>query len=172
MILMCRTGPAEDRHGGVSQFLVDLHNTPGIHIRPVLALAGEHHFNEVVFEDAFLPDTALLGREGDGWNQVTSELPFERSGPERFLSSFRLFVELVRALGPDPSDAGAVAIGRLTAHIITLRRLSLSVAGMLQKGENPALQAALVKDLGALVEQEIPEIARQLVDAEPDAKST
>ena len=70
-----------------------------------------------MFEDAFLPDTALLGREGDGWNQVTSELAFERSGPERFLSSFRLFVELVRALGPDPSDAGAVAIGRLTrAH--------------------------------------------------------
>jgi alkylation response protein AidB-like acyl-CoA dehydrogenase len=176
MILFCRTGPAADqptdRHGGVSQFLVDLHTTPGITIRPIIALTGEHHFNEVVFEDAFLPEAALLGREGDGWNQVTSELAFERSGPERFLSSFWLFVELVRALGRDPSDAGAVAIGRLTSHIMTLRRLSRSVAGMLQKGENPALQAALVKDLGALVEQEIPEIARQLVDAEPDAKST
>jgi hypothetical protein len=75
-------------------------------------------------------------------------------------------------LGAEPSDAGAIAIGRLTSHIMTLRRLSRSVAGMLQNGENPALQAALVKDLGALVEQEIPEIARQLVDAEPDAKST
>ncbi len=176
MILFCRTGQpgdkAADRHGGVSQFLVDLHNTPGITVRPILALTGEHHFNEVVFQDAFLPETALLGREGDGWNQVTSELAFERSGPERFLSSFTLFVELVRALGSDPSDAGAIAIGRLTAHILTLRRLSRSVAGMLQAGANPALQAALVKDLGALVEQEIPEIARQLVDAEPDASST
>jgi alkylation response protein AidB-like acyl-CoA dehydrogenase len=172
MILFCRTGPAEDRHGGVSQFLVDLHNTPGITIRPIIAMTGEHHFNEVVFEDAFLPDSAVLGREGDGWNQVTSELAFERSGPERFLSSFWLFTELVRALGPEPSDVGAIAIGRLTSHIITLRRLSRSVAGMLQKGDNPALQAALVKDLGALVEQEIPEIARQLVDQEPDAKST
>lgn len=186
MILFCRTGQtdkvqadkasadnaAADRHGGVSQFLIDLHNTPGITIRPIIALTGEHHFNEVVFTDAFLPDTALLGSEGDGWNQVTSELAFERSGPERFLSSFWLFVELVRALGSDPSDAGAIAIGRLSAHIMTLRRLSRSVAGMLQNGENPALQAALVKDLGAVVEQEIPEIARQLVDAEPDAKST
>ncbi len=176
MILFCRTGQvgqaSEDRHGGVSQFLVDLHNTPGITIRPILALTGEHHFNEVVFEDAFLPEAVLLGREGDGWNQVTSELAFERSGPERFLSSFQLFVELVRALGPDPSDAGAIAIGRLTAHVMTLRRLSRSVAGMLQAGENPALQAALVKDLGALVEQEIPEIARELVDAEPDERST
>ena len=172
MILFCRTGAAEDRHGGVSQFLVDLHATPGVSIRPILALTGEHHFNEVIFQDAFLPDTALLGKEGDGWNQVTSELAFERSGPERFLSSFWLFVELVRALGPDPSDAAKIAIGRLTAHIMVLRRMSRSVAGELQNGENPALQAALVKDLGALLEQEIPDIARGLVDAEPDASST
>ncbi|MGA3005994.1 MAG: acyl-CoA dehydrogenase family protein, partial [Acetobacteraceae bacterium] len=149
MILLCRTGPAEDRHGGLSQFLVDLQNTPGITIRPILALTGEHHFNEVVFQDALLPETTLLGQEGDGWQQVTSELAFERSGPERFLSSFWLVIELLRALGRDPSDAAAAAIGRLTSHIMTLRRLSRSVAGMLQAGENPALQAALVKDLGA-----------------------
>lgn len=172
MILFCRTGAAEDRHGGVSQMLVDLHNTPGLTIRPIYALTGEHHFNECVFQDAFIPDTALLGKEGDGWNQVTSELAFERSGPERFLSSYWLFVELIRALGPNPTDAGAIAIGRLTAHFMTLRRLSRSVAGMLQNGENPALQASMVKDLGALVEQELPEIARNLVDAEPDEKST
>ncbi len=172
MILFCRTGSSEDRHGGVSQFLVDLHNTPGLTIRPIYALTGEHHFNECVFQDAFIPDSALLGKEGDGWNQVTSELAFERSGPERFLSSYWLFVELIRALGPNPTDAGAIAIGRLTAHFMTLRRLSRSVAGMLQNGENPALQASMVKDLGALVEQELPEIARNLVDAEPDEKST
>ncbi len=172
MILFCRTGSSEDRHGGVSQFLVDLHNTPGLTIRPIYALTGEHHFNECVFKDAFIPDAALLGKEGDGWNQVTSELAFERSGPERFLSSYWLFVELIRALGPNPTDAGAIAIGRLTAHFMTLRRLSRSVAGMLQNGENPALQASMVKDLGALVEQELPEIARNLVDAEPDEKST
>ncbi len=172
MILFCRTGSSEDRHGGVSQMLVDLHNTPGLTIRPIYALTGEHHFNECVFQDAFIPDSALLGKEGDGWNQVTSELAFERSGPERFLSSYWLFVELIRALGPNPTDAGAIAIGRLTAHFMTLRRLSRSVAGMLQNGENPALQASMVKDLGALVEQELPEIARNLVDAEPDEKST
>jgi Acyl-CoA dehydrogenase, N-terminal domain/Acyl-CoA dehydrogenase, middle domain/Acyl-CoA dehydrogenase, C-terminal domain len=172
MILFGRTGGGDtDRHGGVSQFLVDL-TTPGITIRPILALTGEHHFNEVVFQDAFLPDTALIGTLGDGWNQVTSELAFERSGPERFLSSFTLLVELLRALGPDPPEQARIAIGRLTAHILTLRRLSRSVSGMLQAGQNPALQAALVKDLGTTLEQEIPEIARQLIAAEPDATST
>ncbi|WP_391349344.1 acyl-CoA dehydrogenase family protein [Azospirillum sp. A23] len=171
MILFCRTGSADDRHGGTSQFLVDL-KTPGITIRPIADLAGEHHFNEVVFEDVFLPATSLLGQLGDGWNQVVGELAFERSGPERFLSSFTLLVELVRALGPSPSDHAAAAVGRLTAHLLVLRRLSRSVAGMLQMGENPALQASLVKDLGAIFEQDIPDIARQLVDAEPSQQST
>jgi len=173
MILLARTGEAgEQRHGGLTQFLVDLKATPGISIRPVHNLAGEHHFNEVVFQDVFLPAGNVLGEVGSGWQQVTSELAFERSGPERFLSSFTLLVELARALGPDPSERGRLALGRFVAHIMTLRRLSRSVAGMLQAGANPAQQAALVKDLGTSLEQEIPEIARQLIDAEPDRAST
>ena len=173
MILLARTGEAgEQRHGGLTQFLVDLKSTPGIAIRPVHNLAGEHHFNEVVFQDTFLPGASVLGEVGGGWKQVTGELAFERSGPERFLSAFTLLVELTRALGPDPSERARIALGRIVAHILTLRRLSRSVAGMLQTGANPAQQAALVKDLGTSLEQEIPEIARQLIDAEPDRAST
>jgi alkylation response protein AidB-like acyl-CoA dehydrogenase len=173
MILLARTGEAgEQRHGGLTQFLVDLKNTKGITIRPVHNLAGDHHFNEVVFQDAFLPEAAVLGEVGGGWQQVTGELAFERSGPERFLSAFTLCVELVRALGPEPSERGRIAVGRLVAHIYTLRRLSRSVAGMLQAGANPAQQAALVKDLGTTLEQEISESARLLVDEEPDRDSS
>jgi alkylation response protein AidB-like acyl-CoA dehydrogenase len=173
MILLARTGEAgEQRHGGLTQFLVDLKATKGISIRPVPNLAGDHHFNEVVFQDAFLPEASVLGEVGGGWQQVTSELAFERSGPERFLSAFTLLVELTRALGREPSERGRIALGRLVAHITTLRRLSRSVAGMLQAGANPAQQAALVKDLGTTLEQEIPEIARLLVDEEPDRDST
>ncbi len=161
-----------ERHEGTSQLLVDLKATKGVTIRPVYALTGDHHFNEVVFIDAFLPDGCVLGTLGEGWNQVTSELAYERSGPERFLSSFVLLTELVRSLGSDPSERAAVAIGRLTAHIIALRRMSRSVAGMLQAGANPALEAALVKELGNALEQEIPEIARMLVASEPSARST
>ncbi|QRG04644.1 acyl-CoA dehydrogenase family protein [Xanthobacter dioxanivorans] len=171
MILFCRTGAADDRHGGTSQLLVDL-SLPGITVRPIADLSGEHHFNEVVFEDVFLPASAVIGGLGDGWNQVMGELAFERSGPERFLSSFTLLVEAVRALGPNPDPAARAAIGRLTGHIVTLRRLSRSVAGLLQKGENPALHAALVKDQGALLEQEIPEVVRAIVAVEPSLRSS
>ena len=159
MVLFCRTsGTPTDRAEGTSQLLVDL-SGPGITIRPVLDLAGEHHFNEVAFEDAFVPADALIGALGKGWPQIMSELAFERSGPERFLSSFALLVELIRALGPDgPPEA----VGRLTAHLLVLRHMSLGVADLLARDEDPALQAAMVKDLGALFEQEIPDVVRQL----------
>src|SRR5690606_27907050 len=66
-----------------------------------------------------------------------------------------------------PSEAGAAAIGRLAAHLATLRAMSLSVAGRLDAGEEPALEASVVKDLGVGFEQSIPEIAHQVVGAAP-----
>lgn len=174
MILFCRLGDSTpaDRQANTSQFLIDMKNTPGVTIRPIIDLAGQHHFNEVHFEDALVPADALIGAEGQGWNQVMSELAFERSGPERFLSSMQLIAELIGALEGSDSDLARTAIGRLTAHLLVLRRLSRSVAAMLEAGENPSLHAAIVKDLGAVFEQSIPEIARTLIDAEPDLAST
>ena len=164
MVLFCRTSrDHEDRHGGTSQLLIDL-TLPGITIRPIHDLSGAHHFNEVVFENVQVPRDALIGEMGDGWNQVLSELAFERSGPDRYLSTLWVLIELIRALEGRDDDQSRIAVGRLAAHLMSLRRLSRSVAGMLQRGENPTLQAAIVKDLGALLEQEIPDIARQLVD--------
>jgi acyl-CoA dehydrogenase len=161
MICLCRTGPvdANDRHKGLSQLIVDL-KSAGISIRPIKNLAGAEHFNEVLFENVFVPADRMIGEPGDGWKQVTSELGYERSGPERFLSSFRLLAEFVRRAGPAPDAREAEAIGRLVAHLATLRRMSLSVAGMLQKGEMVNLEAAVVKDLGTNLEKEIPEIVR------------
>jgi alkylation response protein AidB-like acyl-CoA dehydrogenase len=161
MIALCRTGPAseKDRHQGLSQLVVDL-KSPGISIRPIKNLAGAEHFNEVLFENVFIPKGMMVGAPGDGWKQVTSELGYERSGPERFLSTFRLLAEFVRRAGPTPDEREAEAIGRFVAQLATLRRMSLSVAGMLQKGEQVNLEAAVVKDLGTNLEREIPEIVR------------
>jgi alkylation response protein AidB-like acyl-CoA dehydrogenase len=166
-IALFRTAVVPDKkHEGLSQFLVDL-TLPGITIRPIIDLAGSHHFNEVVFQDAFVPEDMRVGPEGDGWKQVTTELAFERSGPERYLSSLALVTELVRAAGPNPDERAAVVIGRLVAQLATLRQMSLSVAGMLQAGQNPNLEAAVVKDVGVTFEQEIPEIVHALLDTEP-----
>src|SRR5207247_10355778 len=121
----------------------------------------------VNFTDAFVPDDARVGNEGDGWKQVTAELGFERSGPERYLSSIALIKELVREVSARPDDRGAEAVGRVVASMATLRTMSLSVAGMLEAGQNPYIEAAAVKDVGTTFEQSIPELAHALLDVEP-----
>src|SRR5262245_38743897 len=87
MIALFRTKVVPDKkHEGLSQFLVDT-KSRGITIRPIVDLSGAHHFNEVVFQDVFVPEDMRVGEEGAGWKQVTTELAFERSGPERYLES-------------------------------------------------------------------------------------
>ena len=171
MIALFRTRVVPDKkHEGLSQFLVDT-KTPGISIRPIVDLSGEHHFNEVVFQDAFVPEDMRVGEEGAGWKQVTTELAFERSGPERYLSSIQLIIETIREVGKEPGERAAVVIGRLVAHLATLRQMSLSVAGMLEAGQNPNLEAAVVKDVGTGFEQEIPETIHALMGVEPRLES-
>ena len=118
IICLVRTDPDSERHAGLSQIIVDLRND-GVDVRPIANMAGGEDFNEVVFDDVVVPADRIVGEPGNGWEQVTSELAYERSGPERFLSAFRVFVELVRACGPEPSPHQAAAIGRIAASIIS-----------------------------------------------------
>ena len=161
-----RSDPHSSRHHGLSYLLVPL-DAPGITIRPIINLAGRHDWNEVTFSDCFIPEECLIGSEGDGWLQVTSELAFERSGPERFMQNYYVLGELVRILGRQPAGRAASILGRLVARLWTLRQMSVAVAGMMQGGKSPAIEASLVKDLGTIYQQDLPEIAR--VVAESDA---
>ena len=167
MITLCRTGDAgEDRHGGLSQFLIDLHQD-GVTINPIVNMLGAHEFNEVVFDDVELPADRLIGQEGDGWRQVASELAYERSGPERFLSNFHIFQALVNEIGAAPDARQAEALGRLSGRLWTLRRMSLSVAAMLEAGKSPDVEAAIVKELGNKFEREVVETARAVLPVQP-----
>ncbi|GEL16726.1 acyl-CoA dehydrogenase family protein [Pseudonocardia asaccharolytica] len=167
---LVRTSPRDERnrHAGLSQLIVEL-DAPGVTIRPIPLLTGAHHFNEVVLNRVFVPDAMVLGEIGAGWHQVTSELAFERSGPERFLSTFPLLVALVGELAGTELDRGRrQALGGLVARLWTLRRMSLAVAGSLESGLAPELAAALVKDLGTRYENEVIDAARLLVSMPPD----
>lgn len=165
MIALLRTAPAADpklKHQGLSQFLVDLRSS-GLSIRPILDLVGEEGFNEITFDDVFVPDAMLVGEAGQGWKQATAELALERAGPERYLSSLPLLTAALDDLRAEP--AAAEAVGRLLARAGTLRQMSLAVAGMLQEGKAPEREAALVKDVGNDWEQiTLPETIRALLD--------
>jgi alkylation response protein AidB-like acyl-CoA dehydrogenase len=151
----------ENRRHGLTQFLVDM-ATPGITVNPIYQMTGQHDFNEVVFQDAFVPDDHVLGEVDGAWKQATSELAYERSGPERFLETFYVLTELARALGEKPDTRGAEGLGRLVAQVHALRRMSVSVAGMLHAGKEPVVEAAIVKDVGTIWEQKLPHKARDL----------
>lgn len=162
MLGLFRTGEGSERQAGLSQFLIDL-SSPGIEIRGIRDLSGDSHFNEVTFDDVFIPQCALVGVEGDGWAQVTAELAFERSGPDRHMSAFPLLARLAALTSPDEADAWRV-IGDATAQLVVLREMSLSVAGALARGEVPDREAAVLKELGVTFEQSIPEVARAVLD--------
>ncbi|CAM5642711.1 acyl-CoA dehydrogenase [Streptomyces pilosus] len=164
MVVLARTDPGE-RHTGLSQFIVDLPN-PGVTIRPIITVDGAHHFNEVVFDEAHVDDSALLGTRGEGWAQVTAELAYERSGPERILSTYPVLHAWARTLGPQDT-AEQLELGRLTARLSVLRQLSLGVAAQLAKGGAPAREAALVKDLGTAFESEVTETIRRFAKVRP-----
>ena len=174
MIALLRTSPStkENRRHGLTQFLIAT-KTKGIAINPIVNLTGQHDFNEVVFDDAFVPDLHMIGDVDMAWKQASDELAYERSGPDRWLETFQSLVELVRATGGNPDDRVAAGIGREVAHLATLRRMSLSVAGMMQAGKTPAAEAAVVKDLGTNWEQALPNQVRQLApvrgDSSPDS---
>jgi acyl-CoA dehydrogenase len=153
-IVLARSGEAgQTRHGGLTQFIVDL-KAKDVKVRPIVNMAGQKEFNEVLFEDAFVPDERLVGEPGNGWTQVTSELAFERSGPERYLSSIRVAEATLAAARAKPTPRVREAIGRMSAKLVALRAMSIAIAAQLQNGEMPNLEAALIKDLGNAFERE------------------
>jgi hypothetical protein len=166
MIALVRTsGSADDRHKGLSQLIVDL-SLPGVTIRPIRDLNGDAHFSEVFFDDVLLAGDALIGHEGHGWEQVTAELAFERSGPERIYSSVVLLDHWIECVRKMPSaEAHAAVIGQLTVQLASLRNMCIAVTSKLVAGESPVVEAALVKDLGTSFEQSIPALIEDALGA-------
>ena len=168
MIALLRTSaPAEDdRRFGLTQFLIPM-SAAGVTVRPVYNLAGEHDFNEVLFENVLVPHSHMLGRVDEGWKQVTDELIYERSSPDRFLETISVLYELIRLVEPRPDERAAEGIGRLVAQLSTLRQMSIATAAGLDRGMMPGVEASIVKDLGTCWEQELPSKARGLVTFRP-----
>jgi alkylation response protein AidB-like acyl-CoA dehydrogenase len=166
--LLARTGRGDSKHDGLTEFLVDM-AADGVEVRPIYDLRGEHHFNEVTFDEVFVPADQVLGEVGNGWRQVTEQLAFERGGMERMLSTYPLLAAVVDALGAGPLTAGnAVAVGSALARLFTLRRMAWQVAAAVDAGAAPVQQAAMLKDLGTAFERDVNELARTVLDIEAD----
>lgn len=168
MVTLVRTGAynPEKKHENLSQLIIDLH-APGVTITPISYLTGEHHFNDVFFDNVFVPDDRVVGTLGNGWKQGLAELAFERSGPERILSTFPLLNEAIEELKRQGNERGLAEAVKLVAEVWSLRNLSIGVAKVLEEEGEVSIPAALVKSVGTKFEQKVPEIVRLLLDVYP-----
>ena len=157
MIALFRTKVVPDKkHEGLSQFLVDT-KTPGdqhpAHRRPL---------GRAPLQRGGLPGRlrarghAGRARRARAGSRSPPSWPSSGAGRSATSRRCRLIIETIREVGEEPGERAAVTIGRLVAHLATLRQMSLSVAGMLQAGQNPNLEAAVVKDVGTCSSRRFP----------------
>ena len=166
--VLARTTPLAEagaKHEGLTEFVVAL-DTPGVTVRPIFDLQGEHHFNEMIFDDVVVPDRWVIGAVGNGWRQVTEQLSYERGGLERVLSTYPLLAALTDQAAGDP--AAEEAVGELVARLAVLRRLGWDIVTAMDAGQAPVRQAATLKLLGTTFEREVTEVVRWVTGLEPE----
>jgi alkylation response protein AidB-like acyl-CoA dehydrogenase len=145
--LVARTDPQAPKHKGISEFLVDM-KLPGITVRPLVDMIGEHHFNEVFFDNVRVAKECLIGEKNRGWYQIASQLDYERSGIERLMSNYPLFRDALQyakeaGLTQDPLIRNQLA--QLSIELETGRFMVYKVAWLLSQGVVPNYEAAMAK---------------------------
>jgi len=168
-ILLARTDPDAAKHDGISFFILDM-DTPGIDIRPLRELTGAAWFNEVFFDDAFVPDDCLVGREHDGWRATRTSLANERvfmGSGKTIGGGVRGVLGLIEARGraDDPvalAEAGALVVRDYALSVLGFR-LTLQALG----GTDPSgSEAAVRKLLGVEHDQHVQEVGLALLGSE------
>jgi acyl-CoA dehydrogenase len=160
MIGLFRTSPPtkENRRHGLTSFLVDMKNTPGITCKPIRQMSGEREFNEVHLPGCLHSRTATCSAKSTApGSRRPPNSPTNAQDPERFLETYYVLTELVRALGPEPDARSAEGVGRLVAQLHTHAphvRVGRGHAGGRQGARRS--KSSIVKDLGTLWEQALP----------------
>jgi hypothetical protein len=167
ILALVRTGSIDQRPAeALTQVLIDM-SAPGVSVRPITMLDGQCHFCEVTFDDVSVTDDMVLGTVGDGWKQVLGELAFERSGPERFLSTFPIVPPLARAMTESDTRRDA-ELGALAARLSVLRAMSARINQCLNESNLPTVPAAIAKDLGTTLENDTIDVTRGWIHALDD----
>ncbi|MCN9242360.1 acyl-CoA dehydrogenase family protein [Streptomyces sp. RY43-2] len=163
-----RTG--DDKHGGLTQFIIE-RPTEGLTISPIPFIDGEKHFCLLTFEDVFVPDTRRLGEVGRGWMQNQEELVLERGGVDRWMSAMPVLERWVRRELDTDSTRLKDDLAGISTRCWAFHGMSLAVARMVDAGELPKTEAALVKDMATRFEQECVEIVVRHLGRMPDPTS-
>jgi len=172
--LLIRTDPASSRHRGLTWVICDM-RTPGITVRPIRNLVGEHHFNEVFYDEVRIPLANVVGQIGEGWSVAMSTLGFER-GTAHARDQIELSLELERLIawarshpGPDgrkaaiEDDEFVSRLAVLRAEISALRSLVYTMVSRIDRTGSPGPEGSVVRLYFAEMKQKIARLATDLL---------
>ena len=164
-ILLARTNPDAPKHDGISCFMLDM-KTPGIEIRPLRELTGMAMFNEVFFDDVFVPEDCLVGKEHDGWRAARTTLANERvfmGGGNTIGAGVMGVLALIRDSGRAGDRLALAEAGALVATGHALSALGFRLTLMALRGADPSgSEAAVRKLLGVQHDQNVQELGMSL----------
>ena len=167
--LLARTSKEEKKQQGLTIFLVPM-DDPAIQVRPIRAMLGPHHLNEVFFDDLKVTDADVLGTVGGGWSIVQDVMSFERVGIARYARCERLLAAAPSMLGDRWEELPAELRGRWTrmlthcrrARLLAYRVVSLQSSGRIQPGDAAAYRIAVTR-----LDQDSAEVLMEIVAAIP-----
>ncbi|ULU24177.1 acyl-CoA dehydrogenase family protein [Dyella terrae] len=173
---LVRTDPTARKQEGISFLLIDM-NTPGVDVRPIITLDGEHEINEVFFTDVRVPVENLVGEENRGWTYAKYLLTYERTNIAGVGFSVAAFERLKavaarqhrhgRPLAEDPQFAARMA--RIEIDLENMKTTNLRVIAAVAGGGAPGAESSMLKIRGTQIRQEITSLLRRAmgVHAQP-----
>ncbi|MGD9811336.1 MAG: acyl-CoA dehydrogenase family protein [Sphingobium sp.] len=165
---LVRTSSEGKKQEGISFLLIDM-KSPGVEVRPIILLDGEHEVNEVFFTDVKVPVANLVGEENKGWTYAKYLLTYERTNIAGVGASMAAFLELKhiaatqkkngRPLAEDPLFAARIA--RLEIDLENMKTTNLRVLAAAGKGTAPVAESSMLKIRGTEIRQEITSLMRR-----------
>ncbi|MGD9892321.1 MAG: acyl-CoA dehydrogenase family protein [Dehalococcoidia bacterium] len=165
--LAARTDPDAPKHKGISTFVVPM-DTPGITVRPLINIAGQHGFNEVFFDNVRIPKENLVGELNRGWYQVAVALDFERSGIQAYAGGRRTLEEIVTfAKGNrhywEENPSVRLELAERAIEVATGTLIAYRIPWMQAQGKIPNHEASMSKLYGSELGQRIARTGMQVI---------
>jgi len=173
MFCLVRTDPSVRKQAGISFLLVDM-NQPGITVRPILTVAGDHEVNQVFLEDVVVPIDDRVGEEGQGWAIAKFLLENERGGSCAAPKLAYDLDQLAHAACNEPDGRGGTMaddrqwkrkVAKLRLSVQALEMIELEIISRIAQGRPPGPQTSLTKLLASNLRQDLDLLAVDLYGA-------